>query len=157
MGLFSRKKKKEPEITPIIKPVHTHTWKDLPWYMETDYDGVHKTASYKIIEEYICITCGEVKRQVLEEEYWSNITSKEREEAYSDICKRYKEYLRPKAVVKDMINDIKLVQDAERLRLMEKLHSIPHPDVGNAKQNIPTKPDTVPKIELPNNYGEVNV
>jgi len=148
MGLFSRKRKKEPEIIPIITPAHEHCWKDLPWYMETEYNGMHKTAGYQIIEEYICITCGEVKKKVLEEEHWSNITSQEREEAYSDIHKRYKEYLRPKAVVKDMINDIQLVQDAEKLRLMEKLHSIPHPNVGNAKQNIPMKIDTVPKIEM---------
>ena len=156
MGLFSRKRKKEPEIIPIITPAHEHCWKDLPWYMETEYNGSLRTASYQIIEEYICITCGEVKKKVLEEEHWSNITSKEREETYSEIRKRYKEYLRPKAVVKDMINDIQLVQDAEKLQLMEKLRSIPHPNAGNAKQNIPMKTDTVPKIELPNNnYGEL--
>lgn len=146
MGLFNRKNKKEPEIIPLIKPAHTHTWKDLPWYMETEYNGSLKTASYQIIEEYICITCGEVKQEILEEEHWSNITSKERDEAYSDIQKQYKEYLRPKAVVKDMIKDIQLVQDAEKLQLMEKLYSIPHPNAGNAKQNISMKSDTVPKI-----------
>lgn len=156
MGLFNRKRKKEPEIIPIITPTHTHVFKDLPWYMETEYNGSLRTAGYKIIEEYICITCGEVKKKVLEEEHWSNITSQEREEAYRDIRKRYKEYLRPKAVVKDMINDIQLVQDAEKLQLIEKLHSIPHPNVGNAKQNIPMKTDKAPKIELPNNnYGEL--
>lgn len=156
MGLFNRKKKKESEIIPIITPKHIHIFKDLPWYMETEYNGSLRTAGYQIIEEYICITCGEVKKKVLEEEHWSNITSKEREETYSDIRKRYREYLRPKAVVKDMINDIQLVQDAEKLQLIEKLRSIPHPNVGNAKQNIPMKTDKAPKIELPNNnYGEL--
>lgn len=150
MGLFNRKKKKEPEVIPVAAPIHNHCWKDLPWYMETEYSGSQKTASYQIIEEYICVTCGEVKQKVLEEEHWSNITSEEREKFYSDVRKRYKEYLRPKAVVKDMINDIQLVQDAGKLQMMEKLRNIPHPNVGNAKQNIQMKTDIVPKIELSN-------
>ena len=73
MGLFNRKKKvpEEPEKVEIIQPPHEHTWKDMPWYLGIHYSSSARTAGYRIVEPYICITCGERKNVVLEELDWS--------------------------------------------------------------------------------------
>lgn len=133
MGLFNRKKKGA-DITEILPIAHEHTWKDMPWYMKTWYDSGQRIAGYSIIEPYICISCGERKDKVLEKTEWTNINSREREEEYENIHKKYKAYLRPQAVVEDMINDILLVKDANHLDMIERLRGLPHRGVGTSSK-----------------------
>jgi len=148
MGIFSRKKKNTEEENPKLEFEfkHEHTWKDMPWYMEVLYDGAERTASYQIIEPYICITCGERQNKVLEKESWHNITVEAREKIYEAIRKRYHKYLRPRAVVEDMINNILLVKDPGRLEMLEKMRGTPHSGCGTSSR---MKDDPRYKIEVP--------
>ena len=131
MGIFRRKKMAEYEpVFPELK--HEHTWKDMPWYMHTSYDGGKRTADYDIIEPYICITCGERKNVTLEHGDWGNITSEERDKRYNKIRSKYKKYLKPQAVAEDMINNILLVKDPEYLQMVEKMRGIPHSGCGTS-------------------------
>lgn len=133
MGIFHRKKMAEYEpVFPELK--HEHTWKDLPWYMEVEYSGTNHTAKYEIIEPYICITCGERKDVVLEKTTWQNISATDRDEKYKEIYKRYKKYLKPRAVVEDMINNILLVKDPEHLEMVENMRGIPHKKCGTSAE-----------------------
>lgn len=127
---------------------HQHVFKDMPWYMEIQYNGEHKTAGYRIIEPYICVTCGERIDKVLEREDWSNITVGDREKYFQKVRNRYKKYLKPRAVVEDMINNILLVKDANRLNMVEKMIGIPHQNCGTSAEMSQVK-DTDFKINLP--------
>ena len=144
MGLFSKKKKQKELIIPNMP--HEHTWKDMPWYMEVRYNGENKTAGYEIIEPYICVTCGERKNVRLESEDWSNISAQEREKIYSKIRNRYKKYLKPRAVVEDMINNILLVKDPDYLDMVEEMRGLPHRKCGTSAEM--ERQDTDFKIEL---------
>lgn len=145
MGLFKRKKKTQ---TTFDMPVmlHEHTWKDMPWYMDVRYNGECKTAGYEIIEPYICVTCGERKNVRLESEDWSNISAQERERIYSKIRNKYKKYLKPRAVVEDMINNILLVKDPDYLDMVEEMRGLPHRRCGTSAEM--ERQDTDFKIEL---------
>lgn len=140
MGLFNRKKQ-EATIPQIISgaPPHEHTWKDFPWYMRVQWDGTQRTASYKIYEPYVCITCGKRQDKLLEQQSCSNIGSKEREKMFADVETKYAKYLQPIAVVEDMINDVLLVKDRAHLEMVEKMLDIPHPSVGTSTSKKPDK------------------
>ena len=147
MKWFRKKKQKSVEELEVPETPHQHTWKDLPWYMETYYEGSDKIAGYNIIEPYICITCGKRKDITLEKGYYERISSKEREIMYTEVREKYKEYLKPQAVVEDMINDILLVKDPQHLTMMETLKGLPHKNVGSSSKMI--KGETKLKITLP--------
>ena len=144
MKLFNRKKKQKELVIPNIP--HEHTWKDMPWYMDVRYNGENKTAGYEIIEPYICVTCVERKNIRLESEDWSNISAQERERIYSKIRNRYKKYLKPRAVVEDMINNILLVKDPDYLDMVEEMRGLPHRKCGTSAEM--ERQDTDFKIEL---------
>ena len=139
MGLFNRKKKISPPI--IEAPKHEHIWKDMPWYMTTEYNGKERTAACKIIEPYICISCGERKDKILEGHSFSNISPDARDQEFEIMYKTYKPYLKPRAVVEDMINDILLVKDAGRLQMIEKMRGTPHSGVGTSSKTLKNNND----------------
>lgn len=123
----------------------------MPWYMRTQWSGQNKTASYVIVEPYVCITCGERKNVVLEETNWSNITPETREEYYNEVKKKYKHYLKPQAVVEDMINNIILVKDSGRLEMIEKMLGTPHRGVGTSSRYHVSKSSDDFKIKVDEN------
>ena len=153
MWLFRKKKEKEKEPEKPLEipvPPHTHTWKDMPWYMEVLYNGNDKWASYSIIEPYICVTCGERNDKVLEKETWRNISVEEREKEYAAARKRYKKYLKPRAVVEDMINNILLVKDPQYLDMVEEMRGTPHRRCGTSAEMNQVKKDNHYRIEVKN-------
>lgn len=155
MGIFSRKSKVTEKNFELPTLPHEHVWKDLPWYMECHYSGKDMTADYKIVEPYICVTCGKRKDVCLERESWQNIDAKTRDEWYSKIRRRYKKYLKPRAVVEDMINNIILVKDANRLNMLERMQGLPHQNVGTSAEQQQVK-ETEFKINLPpRDYGDI--
>lgn len=147
MWPFKKKKEEQKQELSVIPEIpHQHVWKDMPWYMNVWYSGKSKTASYEIIEPYICITCGERKNVRLESDNWTNITSQEREKIYSQIRNRYKKYLKPRAVVEDMINNILLVKDPDYLDMIEEMRGSPHRKCGTSAEM--EREDNGLKIEL---------
>ena len=153
MFWFKKKKDTKQENFQLPEMLHEHTWKDMPWYMKVYYNGTSKTAGYEIIEPYICVTCGERKNVTLEKEDYSNIGVEERENIFKKVRIRYKKYLKPRAVVEDMINNILLVKDPERLAMLEEMRGTPHKNCGSSAEMKMVK-DTEFKIELPPRKGE---
>lgn len=148
MNWFRKNKKSTNTDITIPEIPHVHTWKDMPWYMEVEYSGTEKTASYHIIEPYICIVCGERKNVCLEKECWEHIDSNIRDEYYMKVRKRYKKYLKPRAVVEDMINNILLVKDPSYLNMVEEMRGIPHKNCGTSSE-MKMEKETDFKITLP--------
>lgn len=144
MGLFNRKKE-----TPL--PIlHEHTWKDMPWYIVRTFDPDENVGNCQIIEPYICIVCGARKDVELETYTWQSLTPTQRDARVQAIMEKYKDYLQPRAVVEDMINNILLVKDVHHLHMMEERLGLPYRGVGTsektlAKNTIKTAPG-VPKI-----------
>lgn len=133
MGLFNRKKKQKELVIPEIP--HTCVMKDLPWYMEIRYNGTQHTAGYSIIEPYICINgCGKRINKVLEQCDWADISVEDREKEFEAIRKRYRKYLKPRAVVEDMINNILLVKDPDYLDMVEEMRGLPHRRCGTSAE-----------------------
>jgi len=133
MGLFNRKKQDAaiPQLIPTA-PRHVHTWKDFPWYMRLEWNEIQQTASYRIYEPYVCITCGERQDKLLEQQSCSKIGREARLKLYADVEAKYAKYLQPIAVVEDMINDVLLVKDRAHLEMVEKMLDVPHPGVGTS-------------------------
>lgn len=160
MGIFNKKKKEQPKEDfklEIPQLPHEHVWKDMPWYMGTYYSGTNHTAGYKVVEPYICITCGERKNVVLEEMEWSNISSEDREKEYTAVRKRYKRYLKPRAIVEDMINNILLVKDPNYLDTVEVMRGTPHRRCGTSaemKQVIDESENNIGSLFIPKEAKE---
>ena len=148
MFWFKKKKYIKQEDFQLPEIPHEHTWKDMPWYMKVYYNGSYKTAGYEIIEPYICVTCGERKNVTLEKEDYSNIGAEEREIIFKRVRNRYKKYLKPRAVVEDMINNILLVKDPGYLNMVEEMRGIPHKNCGTSSE-MKMKKETDFKITLP--------
>lgn len=148
MWLF-KKKKKEPEEITIPEIPHTHVFKDMPWYMTEKYSEKQKTAEYEIIEPFICITCGFRQNVVLESQYYAGLEREDRKRIFNEVKKTYRQYLKPRAVVEDMINNILLVKDAHHLAMLEKMRGIPHSGCGTSTDMEPPSEEEnkVPKIE----------
>lgn len=139
MWWFNKKNKVQKQEI-IIPPLpHEHTFKDMPWYMVTQYEDM--AAEYKIIEPYICLTCGERKNVQLEYRKLTGVTYQEGQAFFDKVEKQYKKYLRPRAVVEDMINNILLVKDSSRLEMLEQIMGTPHSGVGtSSRYHVSTKP-----------------
>lgn len=146
MGLFNRKKEMPQPI------LHEHTWKDMPWYIERTFDPDENVGECKIIEPYICIVCGARKDVVLETYTWYNLAPAQRDLRAQAIMDKYQEYLQPKAVVEDMINNILLVKDVHHLHMMEEKMGLPYKGVGTSEKtlvaNTPKPVPNVPKIVM---------
>jgi hypothetical protein len=135
MWPFKKKKEEQKQESLVIPEIpHQHVWKDMPWYMGVHYHSTNRTAGYIIVEPYICITCGERKNITLEEEDYSNISPDEREAIFSRVRKRYKKYLKPRAIVEDMINNILLVKDPHYLDTIEVMRGSPHRKCGTSAE-----------------------
>lgn len=74
-----------------------------------------------IIEPYVCIHCKERKNVCLLRAAYDGVTEKEANHLFEENESEYKEYLKPRAVVEDMISDFQLV-DRTYLELADSLH-----------------------------------
>lgn len=125
MAFWNRKTNITPEPKPITPPpkVCNHAWKDFPWYIIGQYTKYAYTTHYEynIYEPYVCIYCGERKDVRLEHLERDNISIQEADELLNDAHETYKDYIKPRAIIEDMINDFKLV-DPQTLYYYEMLH-----------------------------------
>lgn len=119
---WMRKEPKEP-AEPVISEVKCpHTYKDFPWYMESQYDRGTCVLHFKIIEPYVCLHCGDRQNIILEKGDRYVTTYKEACSVTDFIYDQHKDDLRQKAVVEDMIHDAIYV-DREKLDILERLRN----------------------------------
>ena len=115
---FNRNKNKNKNPPPSPPPCN-HKWKDFPWYINSTLFDNGKFL-IEIIEPYVCIYCKKQKNIVLKKITRSNITRSGANEFICELEEKYKDYIKDKAIVNDMINDMILV-DREYLRLYEEV------------------------------------
>ena len=145
MALF-RKSKPTPVPTfvpsPPIEKKCKHKFQDFPWYIEgiTNADGYGREYyTLTIKEPYVCIYCGERKDKVLWEiqHYGSE---KDGMKAIHDLREKFKDHIRHKAEIEDMINDMKLV-DVEYLKYYHLLAGTSDPSTSRPLPSWDHKPE----------------
>ena len=123
MNWFKKKKKLPPKEEEVIRSpceIFGHTWKDFPPYLEYSYN-YGNTCYIKIIESYVCICC---KKRVDEVIGNRTVISYSEAKFFKEVARmknEYKELLKPRAIVEDMIHDAIYV-DKEKLAAWERLH-----------------------------------
>ncbi|MBQ9613065.1 MAG: hypothetical protein IJV14_10865 [Lachnospiraceae bacterium] len=103
------------------KPVCIHKWKDFPPYL------VYSTTNMlvQIIEPYVCVYCKERKDVYLLNECWKGegiYSYSHFQQVVKQYQDTYKDILRPRVIVEDMVHDEMLV-DREHLRILEDIRS----------------------------------
>lgn len=151
MSIFNfkiRKQKQQSEEVSPPKIPHEHVWKDMPWYTKAEHtsNNYQRTTVFSVIEPYICITCGERKDEVLEQHVWKNVDSSFVKKNINALEEQYKDYLKPKAIVEDMIRDILYVKDPHRLQMVERTLGTPHKNCGSSTNSIGENKIEIPKI-----------
>ena len=116
MGFFNRSKNTKTESLepkPVSPPPKkcNHKFQDFPWYIEgEESDDFYSRHWYHLTikEPYVCIYCGERHDKVLWEikRYGSH---KEAIQGLDDINEKFKDHIRHRAEIEDMINDMQLV------------------------------------------------
>lgn len=121
MFWFKRKKAEGSKGTlpPLPCP---HTWKDFPWYLESTFYPDDFKSEFTIVEPYVCAHCKERKNVELLHVSKITYTKSEFNSIINDFNKTFKDHLKIRPVVEDMINDFIYV-DREKLDILEKLRS----------------------------------
>lgn len=138
MNFFNRSKKEVPKefipppLSPPPKKCH-HKFQDFPWYVEGEENsgneyGFNSWYHLAIKEPYVCIYCGERHDKTLWEirRYGSH---KEAVQALDDINKEFKDRIKHRAIVEDMINDMQLV-DPQYLQYYHMLQGTKDPSTS---------------------------
>ena len=124
---------------------HEHKFQDFPWYIEYDIKtGDYQSKNiltYKIIEPYVCIDCGTRKDIVLEQREITGCSYSAMKALINKVNENYFDRIKPRAIVEDMINDLKMV-DVNHLKWYHFLAGTEDPSTSR-KNNIPTN-----KIDL---------
>lgn len=136
MGFFNRSKK-EPakQYVPAPPPPKKceHKFQDFPWYIEGE-EGSNKFYDFDswyrltIKEPYVCIYCGERQDKVL----WKMTrygSHKEAVETLDAISNQFKDRIRHRAEIEDMINDMQLV-DPQYLQYYHMLQGTKDPSTS---------------------------
>lgn len=132
---FFRKKKKCIEYTPVS--VCDHKYQDFPWYKDSlfvyDKDGDCGTQHLKIFKPYVCIHCKERKDVLIYECKRVRLSLEDAEFWIDNITETFKDKLKRRPIVEEMIYDMQLV-DREYLRIAAELY---HPEIRTiiAKEN----------------------
>jgi hypothetical protein len=98
-----------------------HSWKDFPWYIKSIYYTDVRELKAEIYEPYVCIYCRQREDKLLEKFERSNVTREQATTIVNETVEQYKDYIKPRAIVEDMIHDFKLV-DPTTLYYYEMLH-----------------------------------
>lgn len=134
MWPFKKKKdKKEEESIPAPIVIETpcdrgeHLWKDFPPYLH--YDNLHVyDPVIEITEPYVCCLCHKRKNVILEKfQYNHNISHKNFMQEVDRVRDQYKDILKSKAVVEDMVED-HIHLDKLKLKYWEYLN-LPKEDI----------------------------
>ena len=147
MGLFNRSKKETSKghTSPPLPPPKkcNHKFQDFPWYIEGEESSNHPYDfepwyHLTIKEPYVCIHCGERQDKVL----WE-ITRcgnhKEATECLDAVTEQFKDRIKHRAEIEDMINDMKLV-DPQYLQYYHMLQGTKDPSTSR-QDNFEVKKD----------------
>ena len=135
MGFFNRPKNakiEDLEPKPVSPPQKcNHKFQDFPWYVEgTESDDIYSRHWYHLMikEPYVCIYCGERHDKVLYEikRYGSH---KEAIQDLNNINEGFKDHIRHRAEIEDMINDMQLV-DPQYLQYYHMLQGTKDPSTS---------------------------
>ena len=136
MGFFNRSKNTKMEglepkaVSPPPKKCN-HKFQDFPWYIEgTENDDFYSRHWYHLMikEPYVCIYCGERQDKILWEikRYGSH---KEAIQGLDEINEKFKDRIRHRAEIEDMINDMQLV-DPQYLQYYHMLQGTKDPSTS---------------------------
>ena len=146
MRFFNRSKKEVPKdfipppLSPPPKKCH-HKFQDFPWYIEGEESGHGNWDAWyhlTIKEPYVCIYCGERQDKVLWEitRYGNH---KEAIECLDSLTEQFKDRIKHRAEIEDMINDMKLV-DPQYLQYYHMLQGTKDPSTSR-QDNSENKKD----------------
>lgn len=113
------------EKDPVVEipvPKCIHTWKDFPAYIKERYTGPKQESVLEVVEPYVCVHCKERKNVTLYTETETGLTRDEHNEKRAYWERKYREILKPRIVVEDMIND-EIYVDPVKLAIVDKLRS----------------------------------
>ena len=138
MGFFNRSKK-EPAKQYVSEPVSPlkkcqHKFQDFPWYIEGEESNEISGAQWyrlTIKEPYVCIYCGERQDKVLWE-FTRYGNHKEAIKCLDSVTEQFKDRIKHRAEIEDMINDMKLV-DPQYLQYYHMLQGTKDP--STSRQN----------------------
>ena len=135
MGFFNRSKK-EPAKQYVPAPPSPkkceHKFQDFPWYIEGEENSGISTGvpwyRLTIKEPYVCIYCGERQDKILWEitRYGNH---REAVESLDSINEEFKDRIKHRAIIEDMINDMKLV-DPQYLQYYHMLQGTKDPSTS---------------------------
>lgn len=132
MGFFDRsKKERTKQYIPAPKKCE-HKFQDFPWYLEGEEEnGIYNYNSWYhlvIKEPYVCIYCGERRDKILWEikRYGSH---EEASQILGSINEKFKDRIRHRAEIEDMINDMQLV-DPQYLQYYHMLQGTKDPSTS---------------------------
>jgi hypothetical protein len=139
MGFFSRRREREEErrqkeeenarqemLEELSKPWcqqkgHKHEYRDFPPYLTYSWDGSDDQGEIDIKEDYLCIYCGKVDTVTLESWTYKHYKKDEFFEDVEKYKERYKDFIQPRAIVKNMLYDAMRV-DRQKLKIWDSLH-----------------------------------
>lgn len=126
MSWFRKKKNEEP--APAAEPVKSwcertgkHLYEDLPWYIENYYNESQHKSEFELHELYLCHLCHQVKNITLFSGWLPARNYREHSQNVEEVEREYSAYIKPKAVVKDMLNDM-IYLDKQRLSIWKEIH-----------------------------------
>ena len=136
MKFLDKNKAEERHLTPQSSNCQ-HKFQDFPWYIEFNiYTGNYQSQNrltYKIIEPYVCIYCGERRDIVLEQREITGYSKSDMTKTIDNVREIYADRIKPKPIIEDMINDLKLV-DVEHLKWYHFLAGTEDPSTSRPKQ-----------------------
>ena len=160
MGLFSRKqetlekaklaaaeREHERLMEELAKPPcqrrgGKHMYRDFPPYLWYSYSGQTNCGKIVVYEPYCCCLCGDIRRQELDVIELSHYNKENFMKEVKRVEELYKDFIKPKAIVMDMVHDAQLV-DRQKLKYWDQLHSPDEPKQETEEERL-----TRYKIEL---------
>lgn len=127
MGFFRKKAeiaKVEIEIPKSPCEIFGHNWRDFPAYVDFTWDS-KETSKITIIEPYVCTCCHQRLDKVLLSRSYTGYSEERFYDELEEYKKEYKEIIKPKGIVEDMVQDAIMV-DRARLKYWDSLH-MPEP------------------------------
>lgn len=132
MGFFNRSKKESTKQYVSPTPKCKHKFQDFPWYVEGE-EGNNTWYHLVIKEPYVCIYCGERYDKILWEiKRYGN--HNEAIQSLQEINESFKDRIKHRAIIEDMINDMKLV-DPQYLQYYHMLQGTKDPSTSRQDNN----------------------